>query len=51
MSEYRKNTTKCKDREVLIDALVEMGYQTGTYRRSTTKPQQFFDWHGRPTTY
>lgn len=50
MSEYRKNTTKCKDKEVLIDALVEMGYKREHIEYHEV-PQQLFDWHGRPTTY
>lgn len=50
MSEYRKTTTKCRDREVLINALVEMGYKR-EYIEVHDQAQQLFDWHGRPTTY
>lgn len=49
-SEYRKTTTKCRDREVLIDALVDMGYKR-EYIEVHDQAQQLFDWHGRPTTY
>ena len=50
MSEYRKTSLKCKDREVLIDALVDMGYKR-EYIEVHDQAQQLFDWHGRPTTY
>ena len=50
MSEYRKNITRCKDKEVLIDALVEMGYRREHIEYHEV-PQQLFDWHGQPTCY
>jgi hypothetical protein len=50
MSEYRKNTTNITDREVLIDALVEMGYKR-EYIEVHEQPQQLYDWHGRTTHY
>jgi hypothetical protein len=50
VSEYRKSTTNCRDREVLIDALVEMGYKRENIEYHEV-PQQLYDWHGRPTTY
>lgn len=50
MSEYRKNTTKCKDKAVLIDALVEMGYKR-EHIEVHEEPKQLFDWHGNKTYY
>jgi hypothetical protein len=50
LSEYRKNKTKCNDKDVLIDALVEMGYKREHIEYHEV-PQQLFDWHGRPTHY
>jgi hypothetical protein len=50
MSEYRKSTTNCKDRECLVDALIEMGYKREHIELHET-PQQLFDYVGRPTKY
>lgn len=50
MSEYRKQTTNCKDRECLIDALVEMGYKRENIEIHE-EAQQLFDYIGRATHY
>jgi len=50
MSEYRKSTTNCKDKECLIDALVEMGYKK-EHIEVHDVPQQLYDYHGKPTHY
>jgi hypothetical protein len=50
MSEYRKNTTNCKDIECLIDALVEMGYKRENIETHDV-PQQLFDYRGNKTRY
>lgn len=50
MSEYRKSTTNCKDKDCLIDALVEMGYKKEHIEVHET-PQQLYDFQGRPTHY
>ena len=50
MSEYRKNTTNCQDRECLIEALIEMGYQR-EHIEIHDVPQQLFDYRGNKTRY
>ncbi len=50
MSTYRKSTTNCRDKECLIDALVEMGYAREHIELHEV-PQQLFDYHGRATHY
>ena len=50
MSEYRKSTTNCKDRECLIDALVEMGYKR-EHIEVHEEAQQLYDFQGRRTHY
>jgi hypothetical protein len=50
MSEYRKQTTNCKDRECLIDALIEMGYKRENIEIHE-EAQQLFDYTGRATHY
>ena len=50
MSEYRKNTTNCKDKECLIEALIEMGYKR-EHIEIHDVPQQLIDFRGRPTRY
>lgn len=50
MSEYRKSTTNCRDKECLIDALVEMGYRR-EHIETHDVPQQLIDFRGRPTHY
>lgn len=50
MSEYRKSTTNCKDKEVLIDALIDMGYKREHIEVHETA-QQLIDFQGRPTHY
>lgn len=50
MSEYRKNTTNCKDRECLIEALVEMGYKREHIEIHDIE-QQLFDYRGNKTRY
>jgi hypothetical protein len=50
MSEYRKSTTNCKDKECLVEALIEMGYAREHIEIHET-PQQLFDYTGRATHY
>lgn len=50
MSRYRKQTTACKDKEVLIDALVDMGYKREHIEVHETA-QQLIDFQGKPTHY
>jgi len=50
MSEYRKSTTNCKDRECLIEALIEMGYKREHIEIHETA-QQLYDYTGRATHY
>ena len=50
MSTYRKSTTNCKDRECLIDALVEMGYARENIEVHDIA-QQLYDYHGKATRY
>jgi hypothetical protein len=50
MSEYRKSTTNCKDREVLIGALIEMGYKR-EHIEIHEQAQQLIDFQGHPTRY
>lgn len=50
MSEYRKSTTNCKDREVLIDALIEMGYKR-EHIEVHENAQQLIDFQGHATHY
>lgn len=50
MSEYRKSTTNCKDKECLIDALVEMGYKR-EHIETHDVAQQLFDFRGNKTRY
>jgi len=50
MSEYRKQTTNCKDRECLIDALIEMGYKRENIEIHE-EAQQLYDYTGRATHY
>jgi len=50
LSEYRKSTTNCKDRECLIDALIEMGYKR-EHIEIHEEAQQLFDFQNRPTHY
>lgn len=50
MSEYRKSTTNCKDKECLIDALIEMGYAR-EHIEIHEVPQQLYDFQGRATRY
>lgn len=50
MSTYRKSTTNCKDKECLIDALIEMGYKR-EHIEVHEKAQQLYDYKGRPTHY
>lgn len=50
MSTYRKSTTNCKDKECLIEALVEMGYAR-EHIETHDIAQQLFDFQGRATRY
>lgn len=50
MSTYRKQTTNCKDKEILIDALVDMGYKRENIEVHE-QAQQLIDFQGRPTRY
>lgn len=50
MSEYRKNTTRCKDRDCLIEALIEMGYRR-EHIEVHDIAQQLYDFQGRKTHY
>lgn len=50
MSEYRKSTTNCKDKECLIDALIDLGYKRENIEVHE-EAKQLFDWHGRATHY
>lgn len=50
MSEYSKSKTNCRDKDCLIDALVEMGYAREHIEIHET-PQQLYDYHGRATRY
>jgi len=50
MSEYRRSTTNCKDKECLIEALIEMGYKR-EHIEIHDVPQQLFDFQGHKTRY
>jgi hypothetical protein len=50
MSEYRATTTKFKDEECLVNALVESGYDRRVIEVHK-EPQQLIDYVGRPTRY
>lgn len=50
MSEYRATTTKFKDEECLVNALVESGYDRSVIEVHK-EPQQLIDYVGRPTRY
>jgi hypothetical protein len=50
MSEYRSTTTNIKDRECLVNALIEGGYTREQIEVHDT-PQQLYDYVGRATRY
>jgi hypothetical protein len=48
MSKYSTNTTQFKDKELLLSALKEMGFDTVEVSDTA---KQLYDWHGNPTSY
>ena len=50
MSEYRQTTTRFKDEECLVNALVESGYRRDQIEVHK-EAQQLIDYVGRPTRY
>lgn len=50
MSEYRAQTTKFKDKDCLVEALMAAGYTRDKIEVHET-PQQLFDFQGRATRY
>ena len=50
MSAYSTNVTQFRDRELLLCALDELGFDASKVEVNETA-QQLFDYHGRATTY
>ena len=50
MSAYSTNVTQFRDRELLLCALAELGFDATMVEVNETA-QQLFDYHGRATTY
>jgi ABC-type molybdenum transport system ATPase subunit/photorepair protein PhrA len=50
MSEYRAQTTKFKDKDCLVEALMAAGYKREVIETHDV-PQQLFDFQGRATHY
>ena len=50
MSAYSTNVTQFRDKELLLCALAELGFDASKVEVNETA-QQLFDYHGRATTY